>query len=158
MEATRRDVLTLAVAATLGAWPASAEIGSRSDGPLDEANLAAFDEVWATVRDRFYDPRLHGLDWQAMRARYRPQAASPRSREDGAAVINAMLAELGASHTHYYTSDDPAYYQLADIFSSALRHRGLERVFPAGEVTDPGIGHHELDPPTDAELELWGAT
>jgi carboxyl-terminal processing protease len=140
MEATRRDVLTLAVAATLGVWPASAEIGGRSDGPLDEANLAAFDEVWITVRDRFYDPRLHGLDWQAMRARYRPQAASARSREDGAAVINAMLAELGASHTHYYTSDDPAYYQLADIFSSALRHRGLERVFPAGEVTYPGIG------------------
>jgi carboxyl-terminal processing protease len=92
------------------------------------------------VRDRFYDPHLHGVDWQTMRARYRPQAALARSREEMATVLNSMLGELGASHTHYYTPEDPAYYQLADIFSDALRHRGLQRVFPTGEVTYPGIG------------------
>ena len=43
------------------------------------------------------DPRLHGLDWQATRARYRPQAGSARSCEDAAVIIKAMLAELGAS-------------------------------------------------------------
>ena len=92
------------------------------------------------MRDRFYDPHLNGLDWQDERARFRPQAASARSREDAAAVINAMLAKLGASHTHYYTPDDPAYYQLADIFAGALEHRGLNRVFPSGDVSYPGIG------------------
>ena len=51
-----------------------------------------------------------------------------------------MLAKLGASHTHYYTPEDPAYYQLADIFVFALEHRGLERVFPRGDVSYPGIG------------------
>ncbi len=39
-----------------------------------------------------------------------------------------------------YTTEDPAYYQLADIFVFALEHRGLERVFPKGEVSYPGIG------------------
>ena len=113
---------------------------SQSDGLAAGPNQAAFDQVWELVRDRFYDPRLHGLDWQAMRARYRPEAASARNREETAVVINAMLAELGASHTHYYTPEDPAYYQLADIFAGALERRGLERVFPRGEVTYPGIG------------------
>jgi carboxyl-terminal processing protease len=136
---TRRDFLTLAAAA-FGAWPASAQTGSRSDIAPGAAGLAAFDEVWETVRDRFYDPRLHGLDWQAVRARYRPQATAARSRDETAAVVNAMLAELKASHTRYYTPDDPAYYQLADIFSYALRRRGFDRVFPGGEVTYPGIG------------------
>jgi len=138
---TRRDFFSLAAAAAaLSAWPASAQTARQSGAPSGAAGLAAFDEVWETVRDRFYDPRLHGLDWQAMRARYRPQAASARSRDETAAVVNAMLAELGASHTRYYTPDDPAYYQLADIFSYALRRRGLDRVFPGGEVTYPGIG------------------
>ena len=113
-----------------------ASLTTLSAGP----SQPAFEEVWELVRDRFYDPRLHGLDWQAMRARYRPQAASARYQEEMAIVINAMLAELGASHTHYYTPEDPAYYQLADIFSRALERRGLERVFPRGEVTYPGIG------------------
>jgi carboxyl-terminal processing protease len=140
MEATRRDFVALVTAAALGAWPASAETASQPDDASAERNPTAFDEVWALVRDRFYDPRLHGLDWQAVRARYRPQAASARNQQETAIVINAMLAELGASHTHYYTPEDPAYYQLADIFSGALEHRGLDGVFPRGEVTYPGIG------------------
>jgi len=139
-EATRRHILALAAAATFGTWPVSAQMGSQSEALSAETDQAAFDEVWEIVRDRFYDPRLHGLDWQAMRARYRPQAASARSREEMAIVVNAMLAELGASHTHYYTPEDPAYYQLADIFSDVLHRRGLQRVFPTGEVTYPGIG------------------
>ena len=137
---TRRDVLTVALAAALGIGPSTAQIGRASEGSAGAANLAAFDEVWETVRDRFYDPRLHGLDWQAVRAQYRPRVAAAGSREETAAAVNAMLAELGASHTQYYTPEDPAYYQLADIFSYALRHRGLERVFPTGEVSYPGIG------------------
>jgi carboxyl-terminal processing protease len=137
---TRRDILVLAAAAALGAWPARAQFGGLSEIFSAGAGQSAFDEVWETVRDRFYDPRLHGLDWQAMRARYRPQAASARSPEEIATMVNAMLGELGSSHTHYYTREDPAYYQLADIFSGALRHQGLQRIFPTGEVTYPGIG------------------
>jgi carboxyl-terminal processing protease len=140
MKTTRRNVLALAAAAPFVPWRAIAETGSPAEARPAGADLAAFDEVWETVRDRFYDPRLHGLDWQGMRARYRPQAASAETPEDMAAVVNAMLAELGASHTHYYTPEDPAFYQLADIFSFALGHRGLDHLFPKGEVTYPGIG------------------
>jgi carboxyl-terminal processing protease len=141
MKATRREVLSLAAGtASFGAWPAGAQSSSESEGPQAAANSADFDQVWELVRDRFYDRSLHGLDWQAARARYRPQTIVAGSREEASIAINAMLSELGASHTHYYTSEDPAYYQLADIFVGALEHRGLNRVFPKGEVTYPGIG------------------
>jgi carboxyl-terminal processing protease len=140
MKATRREVLALAAIGALGARPASAETASQPhEGPA-ASHQADFDQVWELVRDRFYDRRLNGLDWPEQRLRFRPDAASARSQEDAAVVINAMLAKLGASHTHYYTPEDPAYYQLADIFVFALEHRGLERVFPKGEVSYPGIG------------------
>ena len=140
MKATRREILALAAGATFSAWPASAQNGSESDEAPAASNQADFNQVWELVRDRFYDPHLNGLDWEEQRVRFRPDAASARSREDAAVVINAMLAKLGASHTHYYTPEDPAYYQLADIFVGALEHRGLESVFPRGEVSYPGIG------------------
>jgi C-terminal processing protease CtpA/Prc len=140
MKATRREILALAAIGALGARPASAETASQPDEAAAESNQADFDQVWELVRDRFYDPHLNGLDWEEERTRFRPQAASAESREDGAAVINTMLAKLGASHTHYYTREDPAYYQLADIFSGALEHRGLDRIFPNGNVSYPGIG------------------
>jgi carboxyl-terminal processing protease len=140
MRTTRREVLAFAAMGALGVWPARADTASQPDEAPAASNQADFDQVWELVRDRFYDPRLNGLDWQEERARFRPQAASARSHEDGAAVINAMLAKLNASHTHYYMPDDPAYYQLADIFAGALEHRGLDRIFPRGEVSYPGIG------------------
>jgi carboxyl-terminal processing protease len=140
MKATRREILSLAAMAGLGAWPAAAQTPGQTDEAPTGSNQANFDQVWELVRDRFYDPRLNGLDWQGQRARFRPEAATASTREDAAVVINAMLAKLGASHTHFYTPDDPAYYQLADIFVFALEHRGLERVFPQGEVSYPGIG------------------
>ena len=140
MKATRREILALAAIGALGAWPASAQAPSQPDEAPAGSNQADFDQVWELVRDRFYDPRLNGLDWQEQRLRFRPDTASARSREDAAIVINAMLAKLGASHTYYYTPEDPAYYQLADIFVGALEHRGLDRVFPRGEVSYPGIG------------------
>ncbi len=140
MKATRRAILALAATAAFGAWPVSAETTSQPDEARGKSNQADFDQVWELVRDRFYDPHLHGLDWQEERARFRPQAASARSREEAAVVINAMLAKLGASHTHFYPPEDPAYYQLADIFAGALEHRGLDRIFPRGDVSYPGIG------------------
>jgi carboxyl-terminal processing protease len=140
MKATRREILALAGIGALGPWRARAEEAANEPDKAKGSNEADFDQVWELVRNRFYDPRLNGLDWQEERARFRAQAASARSREDAAAVINAMLAKLGASHTHFYTPDDPAYYQLADIFVVALEHRGLSRVFPGGDVSYPGIG------------------
>ena len=106
----------------------------------EPASVATFEEVWRTVRDRFYDPHLHGLDWSAIRERYMPDAARATSPEALAGVINSMLSELHASHTRYYTPDEPEYYQLADIFAGALRRRGLERAFPGGRISYPGIG------------------
>ncbi len=142
MKASRREFLAIAASLALGARAVGAEPEPQAESAgSGEANGAAFDQVWQLVRDRFYDPRLRGLDWEAVRARYRPQAETARSRAELAAAVNAMLATLGASHTRYYTPDDPAFYQLADIFSGALRHRGgLLHAFPRGEVRYPGIG------------------
>jgi len=103
-----------------------------------ETRLAVFDEVWQSVRDYFYDPTLHHLDWAAMREKYRPLAAAAAD-EERSVVINRLLDELAASHTRYYTPEDPAYYQLLDIFAGPLR-RELRRVFPDGQVMYPSIG------------------
>ena len=132
MQATRRQFLAVAASLAFGA-----EARAQSE---NAPGRPAFDQVWELVRDKFYDPRLGGVDWEAMRARFRPEADAAQSPGARARVINAMLATLGASHTHYYTPDEPAFYQLADIFSGALHHRGLTGVFPSGEVSYPGIG------------------
>jgi carboxyl-terminal processing protease len=100
-------------------------------------NVKVFNEVWRRVHDSFYDPKFRGLNWKAIGEQYRAQATRPAA--DLTRVINGMLAELGASHTAYYTPADTAYYDLADIFSGGLR-KDLPKYFPRGEVSYTGIG------------------
>ena len=142
---SRRQVLrlaALAAASAVHAKAANAEASSRetngSHVPAD--GVSTFESVWQTVRDHFYDPRHNGLDWLAVRDKYLPDVERAVSEDSVARVINAMLSELHASHTRFYTRDEPEYYQLADIFVGALRHRGLERAFPDGRIAYPGIG------------------
>lgn len=141
---SRRHFLRLtsmaAASALAPAWAEQLELADSATSQPVSARIATFEEVWRTVRDRFYDPHLHGLDWSAVRERYLPGATQASSEEALASVTNSMLSELHASHTRYYTRHEPEYYQLSDIFAGALRRRGLERAFPGGRISYPGIG------------------
>jgi carboxyl-terminal processing protease len=142
----RRHFFRLAVAvaaSTVSPRVLSAQERQQENSPSSydvSAGLATFDNVWQTTRDRFYDPHLHGLDWPAVRQRYTPDALKATSGQELARLINRMLAELQASHTQYYTPEEPEYYQLADIFASALQRRGLRNAFPDDRISYPGIG------------------
>jgi carboxyl-terminal processing protease len=143
---SRRHFLRLTSVAAASAltptvlWAEQQQAADSATSQTVPARIATFEEVWRTVRDRFYDPHLDGLDWSAVRERYLPDATRASSEEALAGVINSMLSELHASHTRYYTPYEPEYYQLSDIFAGALRRRGLERVFPNGRISYPGIG------------------
>jgi len=143
---SRRQVLRLAAMATASAAaaraPSAAEPlkGEANDSYVPADGVSTFEGVWQTVRDRFYDPRHNGLDWPAVRERYLPEVQRAASQDSLARIVNSMLSELHASHTRFYTPDEPEYYQLADIFVGALRRRGLQRAFPDGRISYPGIG------------------
>ena len=61
-------------------------------------NARVFDRVWNEVRRGYYDPRLHGVDWEAARARFRPQALAAEDERDLYQSINAMLDLLDDGH------------------------------------------------------------
>lgn len=61
-------------------------------------NQRVFDRVWSEVRRSYYDPRLHGVDWDAARARFRPQALAASDERGLYRVINTMLDLLDDGH------------------------------------------------------------
>ncbi|MFN2482794.1 MAG: S41 family peptidase [Pyrinomonadaceae bacterium] len=69
----------------------------RIDRPAEWAEM--FDDAWRTMKYRFYDPKMHGMDWDAMRAKYRPLVEYVGDRQELLNVINEMIGELNASHT-----------------------------------------------------------
>ena len=59
-----------------------------------------YDDAWRIERDFFYDPAMHGIDWNAMRARYAPLLGRCATRHDVNAVLGELLGELSSSHTY----------------------------------------------------------
>ena len=57
-----------------------------------------FTESWRMMRDYFYDPDMHGLDWQAMRAKYLPLVDRVTDRAELNDVIAEMVGELSTLH------------------------------------------------------------
>jgi tricorn protease len=58
-----------------------------------------FGDAWRTMKYRFYDPKMHGHNWDAMKAKYEPLVEHVGDRQELLNVINEMIGELNASHT-----------------------------------------------------------
>jgi tricorn protease len=57
-----------------------------------------FNEAWRINRDYFYDPGMHGADWNKMRAKYAQFLPDLSSRADLNRVIQWMCSELAVGH------------------------------------------------------------
>jgi tricorn protease len=67
-----------------------------------------FDEAWRYERDYFYDPGMHGNDWNAVRSRYRPLVEYVRHRSDLNYVLDQVNGELSVGHSFVFGGDLPA--------------------------------------------------
>jgi tricorn protease len=64
-----------------------------------------FAEAWRIQRDWFYDPGMHGVDWQTVFDKYQPLVASCGNRSDLNYLIGEMIGELNIGHTYVWGGD-----------------------------------------------------
>ncbi|HEX8186281.1 MAG TPA: biopolymer transporter Tol, partial [Blastocatellia bacterium] len=85
-------------AAATAAAPAAREATRRRinftaqvkiDKPSEWAEM--FDDAWRTMKYRFYDPQMHGKDWDAMRAKYQPLVEYVGDRQELLNIVNEMI-------------------------------------------------------------------
>jgi len=110
-----RGVYAVGVAPPAGAAPAAGATGAagapreggrrritftakvRIDRQAEWAEM--FGDAWRTMKYRFYDAKMHGHDWDAMKAKYEPLVPHVGDRQELLNIINEMIGELNASHT-----------------------------------------------------------
>lgn len=66
-----------------------------------------FDEAWRYERDYFYDPGMHGRDWDEVRARYEPLVPFVRHRTDLSYLLDQLNGELAVGHSFVFGGDFP---------------------------------------------------
>lgn len=83
--------------------PARAVEGATSRAPA--ASLSArervevFEEVWKTIDEKYYDPSFNGVDWKAVRERYRPRLDAATGDAEFYDLLSQMTGELRDAHT-----------------------------------------------------------
>jgi carboxyl-terminal processing protease len=58
----------------------------------------AFDIVWNTINERFYDPTFGGVDWKKVRERYTPLVTAAATDAQFDQLLQQMISELHQSH------------------------------------------------------------
>jgi carboxyl-terminal processing protease len=82
-----------------------------------QLNIDSFEMVWQTVRDKHWDPKLGGLDWQAIHDELRPKVEKAATLDEARAVMSDMLDRL--KQTHFGIVPAEAYREMGATTADA---------------------------------------
>jgi len=110
------------------------------------------------LRDWFYDPGMHGLDWNAIRAKYGQLVPYVAHRADLDYIFGEIAGELNAGHTYVGSPGDltqnrvdngllgadivadAGYFRIRDIYPGENWHEAFR-----SPLTEPGVKVREGD-------------
>lgn len=157
-------------------WRAGKELGisearaglSTGAGKLDLSGLrtrldlaAEWAQIWRDgariVRDWFYDPALHGVDWNGLVARYGALVPFVAHRADLDFLLGELVSELEAGHTYVTAGDEPKVERVAggflgcELVADASGRYRISKVYPGenwdeafrSPLTEPGANVSE---------------
>jgi C-terminal processing protease CtpA/Prc len=93
------------------AIPRFSRASHRAPTPAVEAlskkdRLDAFEDIWETINEKYYDPSFNGVNWRAVRESYRPLIERASSDEDFYVLLKRMVGELHDAHTRFSTPEE----------------------------------------------------
>lgn len=78
--------------------PRAVAVSAELDVDFAREKLESFHQAWTYLRDQFFDEKMNGVDWDAVRTTYEPRVAGSKTPDEMRRVISLMLGELNASH------------------------------------------------------------
>jgi len=114
----------------------------------------SFRDAWRIMRDWFYDPNMHGVDWKGIREKYESLVAHVDHREDLNFVLSELGGELMAGHIYVERGSDPprvprvdggllgaevapdpsGYFRISKIYPGENWHESFR-----SPLTEPGV-------------------
>ncbi len=92
-----------------------------------------FHECWRQMRDFFFDEKMHGVDWPAMKKKYEVLLPYVNHRADLTYIIGEMISELSVGHAYVGGGDMPH----PERISTGLLGARLTR--------DPVTGYYKIE-------------
>jgi len=94
---------------------------TRSSDQLSPRDrIEIFEEVWATVNEKYYDPSFNGVDWHSLRQRYRPLIEAAKSDDQFYGILKRMVGELHDAHTRFSTPEERRERERLEAISAGV--------------------------------------
>ena len=88
-----------------GAKPLKVDLQMNLDKSAEWNQM--FEEAWRYEQDYFYDPNMHGRDWNVVYKRYAPLVPFVKHRADLNYILDQMNGELSVGHSFVFGGDFP---------------------------------------------------
>ncbi|HEX3878880.1 MAG TPA: S41 family peptidase, partial [Bryobacteraceae bacterium] len=85
--------------ASTGAAPRRIDFSLRMVIDIPAERRQIFEEAWRTMKNRYYDAKMHGADWAAAKDKYESLLGNIADIEELQNVIMEMIGEINSSHT-----------------------------------------------------------
>jgi len=118
-------------------------------------------EAWRLQRDFFYDPAMHGVDWDAVWKQYGSLLDRIASRDDVADLLGEMFGELNVGHAYHFGGDLRRGAQVgtgllgADLDYDAQSGFWRIRKIYAGDYPDPKVSSPLARPDLRVKPGMW---
>ena len=108
-----------------------------------------YDDTWRRYRDFFYDPEMHGLDWDALREQYAALLPDARTRWDVQRIQFHLLGETSAGHTYVRQGDvETVERRMTGYLGIDWEQEG--NLYRVAKIVQPAAWDTEVRSPFDA--------
>jgi carboxyl-terminal processing protease len=98
--------IALCAALALVADSPALAMPAREPAALSQQDrMDIFEKVWRDIRDFYYDPAFHGVNWDQIHEQYLPEVRSAKDDDDFYAIVRRMTGVLHDAHTRFYSPD-----------------------------------------------------
>ncbi len=105
-----------------------------------QLNLDSFEKVWTTIRDKHWEKKPAGLDWDAVHAEFRPKIENAKNIDEVRSLLTEMLGRL--HQTHFGILPTHVYQAIGDADAAGDGSPGIDLRVLNGQVivteVDPG--------------------
>lgn len=114
---------------------------------IDESNMMVmvdlqqewaqiFNESWRQMRDFFYAPNMHGLDWNSINKKYSVLLPYVKNRNDLNYIIGELIGELSVGHAYVNGGDKPSPKRIQTGLLGAKISKDKSGYFKIDEILD----------------------
>jgi carboxyl-terminal processing protease len=77
---------------------------AQNGEPLSVKDQAeVFEDAWKLVNEKYYDPKLNGVDWKSVREKYKPLVGNAKNDAEFYVILKQMMGEMKDAHTRFLT-------------------------------------------------------